>query len=104
MSCGCCLEACPQFTPEPDPAAWNTSFIGAHAISQARLFNLHDTGKELATQRLDALSDPGGVSDCGNAQNCVKVCPKKIPLTESIAAMGRAVTVHGVKRFFGVKD
>lgn len=104
MSCGCCLEACPQFTPEPDPAAWNTSYIGAHAISQARLFNLHDTGKELATQRLDALSGPGGVSDCGNAQNCVKVCPKKIPLTESIAAMGRAVTLHGVKRFFGVKD
>ncbi|MBA4040121.1 MAG: succinate dehydrogenase iron-sulfur subunit [Planctomyces sp.] len=102
MSCGCCLEACPQFNLQPDPAAWETSFIGAHAISQARLFNLHQTGSRMAAERLEALMGPGGVSDCGNAQNCVKVCPKKIPLTESIAAMGRAVTVHSVKKFFSL--
>jgi succinate dehydrogenase / fumarate reductase iron-sulfur subunit len=103
MSCGCCLEACPQFNVEPDEKNWDQSFIGAHAISQARLFNMHETGKQLADQRLDALMGPGGVSDCGNAQNCVKVCPKKIPLTESIAAMGRAVTIHSVAKFFNLK-
>jgi succinate dehydrogenase / fumarate reductase iron-sulfur subunit len=43
---------------------------------------------------------PGGVNDCGNAQNCVKVCPKEIPLGESIAAIGREATVEGVKKFF----
>jgi succinate dehydrogenase / fumarate reductase iron-sulfur subunit len=43
---------------------------------------------------------PGGVADCGNAQNCVQVCPKHIPLTESIAAIGRATTIHGFVRFF----
>ncbi|MCA3005185.1 MAG: succinate dehydrogenase iron-sulfur subunit [Planctomycetaceae bacterium] len=100
MSCGCCLEACPQFNQEPDPAAWDTAFLGAHAISQARLFNMHETGKRLKGERLEALAGPGGVNECGNAQNCVKVCPKKIPLTESIAAMGRAVTIHSVTRFF----
>jgi succinate dehydrogenase / fumarate reductase, iron-sulfur subunit len=100
MSCGCCLEACPQFTEEPDAEAWDEAFLGAHAISQARLFNMHPTGKALAGDRLDVLAGPGGVSDCGNAQNCVKVCPKNIPLTESIAAMGRAVTIHAVTRFF----
>ena len=42
----------------------------------------------------------GGVSDCGNAQNCVKVCPKEIPLTEAIAKAGRQTTVHAVKAFF----
>ncbi len=103
MSCGCCLEACPQFTIEDDDAKWDESFIGAHAISQARLFNLHDTGKRLESDRLEALASKGGVSDCGNAQNCVKVCPKHIPLTESIAAMGRAVTIHRVKKFFTSK-
>lgn len=101
MSCGCCLEACPQFNVEPDPKAWGESFIGAHAISQARLFNMHETGSELAPDRLDALMGPGGVSDCGNAQNCVKVCPKQIPLTESIGDMGRAVTVHAIASWFG---
>ena len=100
MSCGCCLEACPQFTLEPAKADWDDAFIGAHAISQARLFNEHPTGKVLQGERLDELSGRGGVSDCGNAQNCVKVCPKHIPLTESIAAIGRAVTIHSIKKFF----
>lgn len=107
MSCGCCLEACPQFNQVPDQGsaeaneqAWDRAFIGAHAISQARLFNMHGTGGQLAPQRLEELAGEGGVNDCGNAQNCVKVCPKKIPLTESIAAIGRAVTIHKIKTFF----
>jgi succinate dehydrogenase / fumarate reductase iron-sulfur subunit len=100
MSCGCCLEACPQFTLVDHEDDWDRSFIGAHAISQARLFNEHPTGSVLKGDRLDALAGLGGVSDCGNAQNCVKVCPKEIPLTESIGAIGRAVTVHSLKRFF----
>ncbi len=103
MSCGCCLEACPQFTIEPDEASWDTSFIGAHAISQARLFNGHATGKELKNDRLDELMNPGGVSECGNAQNCVKVCPKGVPLTESIATIGRQVTIRSFTRFFSGK-
>ncbi len=100
MSCGCCLEACPQFQIEGDPGNWDTSFIGAHAISQARYFNEHATGKVMKDERLDALMGPGGIDDCGNAQNCVKVCPKGIPLTESIAAMGRAVTIRSFAKFF----
>ena len=100
MSCGCCLEACPQFNIEENEAKWEESFIGAHAISQARLFNEHPTGAVLKGDRLEELAGPGGVVDCGNAQNCVKACPKGIPLTESIAAIGRAVTVHKIKTFF----
>lgn len=100
MSCGCCLEACPQYRQEKDESRWASSFIGAHAISQARLFNEHSTGSVLKNARLETLMGRGGVSDCGNAQNCVKVCPKDIPLTESIAAIGRAVTAHSIKRFF----
>lgn len=100
MSCGCCLEACPQFNVEPNPDSWDSAFIGAHAISQARLFNMHETGAQLKSERLDELMGPGGVSDCGNAQNCVKVCPKHIPLTESIASIGRAVTIHSVRKWF----
>ena len=32
----------------------------------------------------------GGVADCGKAQNCVEVCPKEIPLVDSIAVVSRA--------------
>lgn len=115
MSCGCCLEACPQFNKieltkesgETDEAfeqrksaAYDQGFVGAHAISQVMLFNHHPTGKSLASERLDALMGPGGVATCGNAQNCVAVCPKDIPLTTSIARAGRATTIHAVKKWF----
>ena len=100
MTCGCCLEACPQFLKEEDPKNWDTAFIGAQAISQARYFNEHETGARLKGDRMDVLTGPGGVSDCGNAQNCVKVCPKHIPLTESIGAVGRSATLHAIKKFF----
>ncbi len=116
MSCGCCLEACPQFTKieverkpgESDDefqkrkiASYDEGFVGAHAISQAMLFNAHPTGSNLADERLEALMQPGGVQACGNAQNCVAVCPKEIPLTTSIARAGRAVTVYSIKSLFG---
>tara|TARA_R110000737_G_scaffold2923_2_gene8471 strand:+ start:72250 stop:73098 length:849 start_codon:yes stop_codon:yes gene_type:complete len=100
MTCGCCLDACPQFAEEEDPKNWDKNFIGAQAISQARLFNEHGTGKRLKDERMDTLMSPDGIQNCGNAQNCVKVCPKGIPLTESIAAIGRSATVHSVKKFF----
>ena len=115
MSCGCCLESCPQYTKveltrgdgESDEdferrgtLAYDRAFLGAHAISQAVLFNLHPVGKHNADERLDALMEEGGLQICGNAQNCVAVCPKNIPLTTSIAGAGRATTVHMLRRWF----
>ncbi|MEM6393057.1 MAG: succinate dehydrogenase iron-sulfur subunit [Planctomycetota bacterium] len=93
MTCGCCLEACPQFTKEND-------FVGAQAIGQALYFNEHETGKKLKGDRLDVLMGADGINSCGNAQNCAKVCPKEIPLTEAIAKIGRQVTLHSIKKFF----
>jgi succinate dehydrogenase / fumarate reductase iron-sulfur subunit len=94
MTCGCCLEVCPQVTPI-------SAFMGAAAISQVRLFNMHPIGRMNARERLDALMGEGGLADCANAQNCVHACPKEIPLTESIAAMGREMTRHMLKRLLG---
>lgn len=85
MTCAACVEACPQVTLDND-------FIGAAAISQARLFNMHPTGKLQAEERVRGLMSHGGIQECGKAQNCAVVCPKEIPLTTSIAAMSREVT------------
>jgi len=90
MTCGCCLEVCPQITPR-------SNFIGPAAISQARLFNTHPTGQSNASERLEALMEPGGISECGNAQNCVRACPKEIPLTTSIGEMGRQISLYAIK-------
>jgi len=115
MSCGCCLEACPQYTKieltrqddtsdeafrERQQQTHDAAFLGPHAISQAVLFNSHPTGKNNAVERLEALTAEGGIQICGNAQNCVAVCPKEIPLTTSIARAGRATTFHWLKQWF----
>ena len=84
---------CPQVSPA-------TKYIGPAAISQARLMNLHPTGKLHADERIESLMGEGGVFDCGNSQNCVEVCPKEVPLTKSLAEMMRAATVHSLVRWF----
>ncbi len=94
MTCGCCTEACPQFNEKSD-------FIGPMAVAQAILFNMHPTGQTLSDDRLAVLSGPGGITDCGNSQNCVKVCPKEVPLTEAIARAGRDTTGYKFRKWFG---
>ncbi len=89
MTCGCCLEACPQVNSR-------SSFIGAAALNQVRLFNEHPSGELHKDIRLEAIMGEGGIADCGNAQNCVKVCPKNIPLTDSIARLYRETTWYGL--------
>lgn len=92
MTCGCCLEACPNVNSK-------SSFIGPAAISQVRLFNTHPTGEMNKEERLEALMGEGGIQECGNSQNCVQACPKGIPLTTSIAAMNRETTKYAIKKF-----
>lgn len=93
MTCGCCLEACPQVNEHSD-------FIGPAAISQVRLFNGNPTGQMQAGERLDAIMEEGGVQGCGKAGNCIRVCPKGIPLTESIYEINRQATGRILKKFF----
>jgi succinate dehydrogenase / fumarate reductase iron-sulfur subunit len=93
ISCCCCMEVCPQFNE-------STGFVGAAAISQVRLFNTHPTGKALAKERLLAMMGDGGIQECGYAQNCVEICPKDIPLTTSIADVGRQVMKRAILDFF----
>jgi succinate dehydrogenase / fumarate reductase, iron-sulfur subunit len=97
MTCGCCVEACPQSNKK-------SKFVGPQIFAQVRLFNIHPTGKMKKDERLHPLMEEGGISDCGNAQNCEKVCPKHVPLLDSIAAMGRDVPLQALKDFFGLPD
>ena len=115
MSCGCCLEACPQYNlvqvqrsagesgaefQAGEDAAFDKEFIGAHAMNQVVLFNSHPIGRFNAGERLDVVTAEGGVQICGNAQNCTAVCPKHIPLNDSWGRIGRATTLHFIKKLF----
>ena len=97
ISCGNCLEICPQVNE-------HSNFVGAAIISQVRLFNMHPTGAMHAHERLEAMMGPGGIQDCDNAQNCVKVCPKNIPLTDSIADVNGQVIRHAIRGWLFGRD
>lgn len=90
MTCGCCYEACPQTNLDD-------RFMGPHAISQVRLHNAHPTGEANKEERISALLKPNGITNCGNAQNCVRVCPKDIPLTTSIAHANRDTILQALR-------
>ncbi len=95
MTCGCCIEACPQVSQR-------SHFVGPAAIGQTLLFELHPVGKTLSNERLSFMTSQEGISGCGNAQNCVKVCPKGVPLTDAIAELNRKTTTHKIKRWMGI--
>lgn len=95
MTCGCCVEACPQVNEHSD-------FMGPAVIGQVQLFNSNPTGNLYKEERIKTMMGKGGISDCGNAQNCVRVCPKNIPLTDAISVVGRDVTLQGFKELFGL--
>ncbi len=92
ITCGNCLEACPQVNSR-------SPFMGAAVLNQATLMNFHPTGYMNRAERMAAVSGKGGLADCGNAQNCARVCPKQIPLVESIARLNREAILEGLKRW-----
>jgi succinate dehydrogenase / fumarate reductase iron-sulfur subunit len=93
MTCGCCMHSCPNFNSKSD-------FIGPAPMAQAHLFNLHPTGALDKEERLEALMQKGGIASCGNSQNCVNACPKKIPLTTTFAKLNKAVNKLAFSQLF----
>ena len=88
MTCGCCLEACPQYG--------DGNYIGPQAIAQVRLMNMHPTGKITRDERLSAITGDDGITNCGNAQNCVRACPMSLPLTKAIYEENRETVIYGL--------
>lgn len=86
MTCGCCMEACPNYDAHD-----YEQFIGPAPLGQAYYFGKHPTGAMNRDERLEAVMGDNGITGCGNAQNCIEVCPKEIPLTEAFARLNRQV-------------
>lgn len=93
MVCGCCMDVCPNYGPQSD-------FQGPFTFVHMAWKNSHPSGGMHKEERLESFMGPGGLSDCGNAQNCVKACPKGIPITTAIAQINREATRYSLKRFF----
>ena len=93
ITCGCCLEACPQYTP-------TNKFVGAAVISQVRLFNDHPIGKALKDERLEVMMEAGRRRRLRQGRQLRRGLPEGHPAAGIIAAVQRQATVYAIKRFF----
>ncbi|MBA3321896.1 MAG: hypothetical protein H0T45_10695 [Pyrinomonadaceae bacterium] len=72
------------------------STIQNSSLAQARLFNIHRSGKLTRDDRLSGITGEDGITNRGNAQNCVRVCPMSLPLTKAIYEENRETITHGL--------
>lgn len=93
MTCGCCLDACPNVNS-------NSPFLGPQAMGQTKYFNMHPTGASKKEDRMEVIIGEEGISNCGNSQNCVQVCPKEIPLTTALAELNKAANRYAIRSWF----
>lgn len=93
MTCGCCLEACPNVND-------HSPYLGPQVMAQVKYFNMHPTGKMKKHERLEVVVSDEGIHNCGNSQNCVQVCPKEIPLTTALADLNREANLFTLKKWF----
>jgi succinate dehydrogenase / fumarate reductase iron-sulfur subunit len=92
VACGACVEACPS-------AGTHAPYVGAAAIHASVTLGRHPAGAAQRGPRVEALAGEGGVSGCGGAHNCERVCPRGLPLVTSLGAAHREVTRHLLRRF-----
>lgn len=93
ITCGCCVESCPQVSDV-------TNFMGPVIMGQVIMHNMNPIGKTIADQRIEAIMGENGIQNCANAQNCVKACPKHLPLAEVMSEANKQALIHAFKSFF----
>jgi succinate dehydrogenase / fumarate reductase, iron-sulfur subunit len=92
MTCGCCLEACPNVNDR-------SPYLGPQAMAQVKYFNMHPTGKLQKRERMEVVIGEEGIANCGNSQNCVQVCPKNISLTTALAELNQEANRFALKKW-----
>lgn len=72
LMCGCCLEICPNYTPE-------STFSGAASMIHA--FKILEQNKEdIHLQKLKENYEKYFFAGCSQSLSCVKICPLGLPL------------------------
>ena len=81
--CGCCTAACPILED-------NKEFLGPAALLRAfrYLFDSRDRQEEKRIERLDSNSAIWG---CKTHGKCTEVCPKEIPVTQSLGRVKKKI-------------
>ncbi len=81
--CGACTGSCPTF--------WaNRGYLGPAAIVQASRF-IFDSRDTSTLERLELLSQEGGVFTCRSIYNCSEACPRDIEVVRLINEVRDAI-------------
>ncbi len=81
--CAACTTSCPTFWADKN-------YVGPAAIVQAHRF-IFDSRDQGAPERIEILSDNGGVFTCRSIFNCVQACPRGIDITRAIYEVRQAI-------------
>jgi succinate dehydrogenase / fumarate reductase iron-sulfur subunit len=84
IHCGICIEVCPS-------VSGISEYKGPIAIAACAAYLEMNLPEADSIRLQQVLMQPGGAVDCGNAFNCVQLCPQKIPLTSAIAVTNRRI-------------
>jgi fumarate reductase iron-sulfur subunit len=91
INCMLCYSACPVYGLDPD-------FLGPAAIALAQRYNL-DSRDQGGHERLDVLSEAGGVWACTFVGECTRVCPKHVDPAGAIQRYKVTAVTESVKAF-----
>jgi succinate dehydrogenase / fumarate reductase iron-sulfur subunit len=83
IMCAACTTSCPVFWSDDQ-------YVGPAAIVTAHRF-IFDSRDKAAKDRLQILSNHGGVFRCRTAFNCTEACPREIHVTQAIAEVKQAI-------------
>lgn len=95
ISCGICIETCPGCNTV-------SAYNGPAAVASCTSYISMARSREDSIRLLKSMMNPGGLTGCGNAMNCVKTCPVGIDLTAAIAFLNSRVNNAVIKSLFGI--
>ncbi len=96
INCMLCYSACPIVGLEP-------SFVGPAAIALARRYS-QDSRDQGSRERLDILSEKGGMWECTFVGECSEACPKNVDPAGAIQQYKLEGTVHWFKTLLPLGD
>ncbi|MDA1191482.1 MAG: succinate dehydrogenase iron-sulfur subunit [Candidatus Poribacteria bacterium] len=88
IACGACYSECVSFDMDK-------KFLGPAALAKAQRI-VHDTRDHETQERVERLSEEGGMWDCSHCFACVQACPKPVKPLYRILELRREADKLGV--------
>lgn len=91
IECGCCIAGCATANVRPD-------FMGAAGLNRIARFMIDPRDDRSSDYWFELVSTDEGVFGCIGMMGCDDVCPKDIPLLDTLAFVRRKMAISMVKK------